>query len=325
MTFKKNFIINLVYYLLICALIVFFVKYILKFIYPLLIGLFIATAFEQACANLKLNKRKYVFLCLSVFYLLIICFSLLICMCLFNDLHKSNFYNIYPYISLLSQNLLDTDLFLINPNILNWIIDVFTYISTFLAKFIANVIKTLPKIFINSLLVILSSYFFVDEYSNIKFRLRCIPWLRDVKRCIFSTFYTVCKTYSIIFISMTILLFICFYTINFNNPLKYALLIAFLDLIPAIGVGLFFIPLIIFNLYTKDIILSVCFTIIYTLCIVLRNVLEPKLLSKSVCVHPILTLLFMFLGANIFGFLGLIFAPICLIFARNLIKNFYNV
>ena len=59
-----------------------------------------------------------------------------------------------------------------------------------------------------------------------------------------------------------------------------------------------------------------------------RQILEPKILSSQMNVHPLITLFAMFLGLKIAGFLGLIIAPIVAFIIKitvDRIKNQKNV
>ena len=45
---------------------------------------------------------------------------------------------------------------------------------------------------------------------------------------------------------------------------------------------------------------------------VIRNTLEPKLVGKQIGLHPLATLISMFVGARLFGLMGLIGFPLVL-------------
>jgi predicted PurR-regulated permease PerM len=43
---------------------------------------------------------------------------------------------------------------------------------------------------------------------------------------------------------------------------------------------------------------------------VLRQVIEPKIVGKNLGIHPLLTLIFIYVGYSVFGFIGIILVPI---------------
>lgn len=54
---------------------------------------------------------------------------------------------------------------------------------------------------------------------------------------------------------------------------------------------------------------------------VIRQFIEPKLVSKNIGIHPIFTLLAMYTGFKIIGILGLFIGPIALIIFKNVFAN----
>ena len=49
---------------------------------------------------------------------------------------------------------------------------------------------------------------------------------------------------------------------------------------------------------------------------VVREVIEPKLIGKNLGLPPLLTLIAMYAGLKLFGFVGMIFAPAALMLFR---------
>jgi predicted PurR-regulated permease PerM len=52
---------------------------------------------------------------------------------------------------------------------------------------------------------------------------------------------------------------------------------------------------------------------------VIRHIIEPKIVGKSLGIHPILTLASLYIGFNVYGIVGMIFFPIIMmiIFAKE--------
>lgn len=98
---------------------------------------------------------------------------------------------------------------------------------------------------------------------------------------------------------------------------KYAftvgILAGLLDLIPVVGPALIFIPWILVLLFTAGLGPALKVLIIYGVFTLVRQLLEPKILSQNIGLHPLLTLMSMYVGMKLLGMGGLILGPAILI------------
>lgn len=104
--------------------------------------------------------------------------------------------------------------------------------------------------------------------------------------------------------------------------LHYAFLLGLiaglLDLIPLLGTGALFLPWIFYLFFSGNHVLVIGVSILYIVILLVRQVLEPRLVAQSMGVAPILTMLSLFLGLKWFGIIGLILAPFLLILLLSL-------
>ena len=162
-------------------------------------------------------------------------------------------------------------------------------------------------------------------------------WIRNasaVIRGIFSTIGSYLKVYSKLLLLTFTELFLAFSILRaigfpLENLLLLSLSIAIVDILPVLGVGTVLIPWAIWQFITGDISFGIALTILYLITLTVRQTIEPKLVSKQLGVHPIITLFAMYAGFKIFGFIGLIFGPIILmvlrgIFAKPLEKGLFK-
>lgn len=119
-------------------------------------------------------------------------------------------------------------------------------------------------------------------------------------------------------IGLYVLQFIGF---NIQYPLLMALAIGFVDALPILGSGTVMIPWAIISAINGDINLGIAIIILLILMSVVRQILEPKLVSKNIGVHPIFTLIAMYTGFKVIGILGLLIGPIVLIIFKNIFAN----
>lgn len=105
--------------------------------------------------------------------------------------------------------------------------------------------------------------------------------------------------------------------INVQYPFLTALGIGFVDALPILGSGTAMIPWAIIEAINGNIELALGILVILAVISIVRQFLEPKIVSKQIGIHPIFTLIAMYTGFKIIGVLGLLVGPIALIIIKN--------
>ncbi|MBS4173793.1 sporulation integral membrane protein YtvI [Bacillus sp. FJAT-49736] len=105
-----------------------------------------------------------------------------------------------------------------------------------------------------------------------------------------------------------------------DYAITIALVSGIVDLLPYLGTGVVFIPWIIYEAITGNVYLAVGLGVLYTVVIVQRQFMEPKILSSSIGLNPLATLIALFVGFKLVGFLGLILGPVTLVIITTLNK-----
>lgn len=109
--------------------------------------------------------------------------------------------------------------------------------------------------------------------------------------------------------------------LKIKHALTIALFMLFIDLIPFVGTGLFFIPWIIYCFLTANYPLTIGLAVLYIIVILVRQLIEPKVLAMSINIHPLTWLIAVFAGYKFFGVLGLALAPIIIILTKSLYET----
>lgn len=108
---------------------------------------------------------------------------------------------------------------------------------------------------------------------------------------------------------------------NVEYPLLMALFIGFVDALPILGSGTVMIPWAIICAINGDINLGIAIIVLLIIMSITRQLLEPKLVSKNIGVHPIFTLIAMYTGFKFIGIMGLLIGPIVLIIFKNIFAS----
>ena len=109
--------------------------------------------------------------------------------------------------------------------------------------------------------------------------------------------------------------------LNVEYPILAAILIGFVDALPILGSGTVLIPWAIVSALSGDITLAIALVILYVTVIVIRQLIEPKIVSKEIGIHPIFTLIAMYTGFKFIGLMGLLAGPIVLIILKNIFST----
>ena len=104
-------------------------------------------------------------------------------------------------------------------------------------------------------------------------------------------------------------------------PLITALGIGFVDALPILGSGTVMLPWAIISASNGNINLAIGLIVLYIIIIVTRQLIEPKIVSNHIGIHPIFTLIAMYTGFKIVGVIGMFVGPIILIIIKNIFGN----
>lgn len=101
---------------------------------------------------------------------------------------------------------------------------------------------------------------------------------------------------------------------------EYALLlgigVAILDAFPVLGSGLVLVPWALVCLLKGNYLQVAVLVVMYLLCVLVREGLEPKLLGNRIGIPPLYTLMAVYVGVELFGLLGVILGPFGLVIIR---------
>ena len=111
---------------------------------------------------------------------------------------------------------------------------------------------------------------------------------------------------------------------NVQYPLLMALVIGFVDALPIFGSGTFMVPWAIISALTGDLKLAIAILVLWTIMSIVRQFMEPRIVSGNIGIHPIFTLIAMYTCFRTIGVLGMIIGPIILIILKNIFATFID-
>lgn len=97
----------------------------------------------------------------------------------------------------------------------------------------------------------------------------------------------------------------------------WAVLVALVDAVPLLGTGTVLLPWALVALLQSDHLQAIGLLCIYGAAMLTRTVLEPRLVGKQLGLDPLVTLVFLYLGYQFWGILGMILAPMLATAAKS--------
>lgn len=111
------------------------------------------------------------------------------------------------------------------------------------------------------------------------------------------------------------------YLIGVPYALTMAIVIGVVDALPILGTGAVIIPWAVINIIMKHYSLAAALLVLYGVIVVTRQIIEPKIMGKNIGLHPLATLISLYIGMRIFGIIGILIGPLTLIVIKALQKT----
>lgn len=202
--------------------------------------------------------------------------------------------------------------------------DLVTNLSVKAVGSLSGYASSLPGLLIKMLLMVISTFFIAGDYDVlVGFVSRQLPekaceLLLHIKEYVVGTLFVCVRSYALIMAITFVELSIGLSLMGIKNAVLIALSISVFDILPVLGTGGIMIPWTIISALQGSYPMAIGLLVIYLIITVVRNILEPKIVGSQIGLHPIVTLASIFVGAQLFGVIGLFGLPILLSLLRHL-------
>ena len=176
------------------------------------------------------------------------------------------------------------------------------------------VARTLPDILVSTVVILLSSYFFLAKHDELAAQIwKWIPesgkrylrlLRRDVRTLVGGYFLAQFRIMFVVAIIMCIGLGI----LKVPYFILVAILIAFLDFLPMFGTGTVLGPWALIKLFAGDWGYAISLIVLYVITQAVRQLIQPKIVGDSIGLAPLPTLFLLYVGYKVKGLAGMIVA-----------------
>lgn len=330
---KKNFLINTAFIVTILFIIYFSSKFMLSFLLPfvfsVLFSFFAAKLSAKVCRKINIKENVFRIVLLLVFYLFFILLAFFI---IFLSLKYSGdflpeiknyitspnniFYSVSQKISnlssLLPENLRDTA----NIAFENFSKKFISALTDFISGVTMSFVKFLPRFFISSIVTVVASFYITKDYNRLTNFLKLMlgdkkySTVLKIKNILTGSVLKLFSGYLILSAITFIVVFISFLVFSVKHTFIFSLIIALVDLLPVLGTGTVLIPAALLNFINKETTAGILLLALYISLTLLRNFLEPKIISNRLDINPLLMLITLFIGLKIGGVIGMLLLPL---------------
>lgn len=342
---KKHFIIDVLYIATVVAVIYFVVKYLLFWTLPFCLGFLIVLMLQPLTKVITRktaikNKTAMCFV-IAGFYGVIVALIWLMGFAAIGQISK--FIATWPqlYSSTILPALENFNEWLtalisrLSPEMAGELSNTLALISSDLSSLIAqfstgfiSMVSTratqIPMFLIALLFTIICSVFISLNFQSVtEFLLRQLPTKgRDVvdelNRFLSVKVSKVLKAYLLIMCITFTELSIGLSILQVDFSLVIAGIIAIFDILPFLGSGGILLPWALIKMIVGDMQMAAGLFILYVVILIVRNIIEPKIVGGQIGLHPIVTITAMYAGLKIMGFIGFILGPITVLFLIHL-------
>ncbi len=330
---KRDFLINLVYWLVIAGAVYLAFEYLLPISVPFILGISIAWLVVAISRKLRCTHRIFRLALTVIIYGIL---GLLVTLAaaksissvtgLIKWLPEVYEEKLLPFVTLCYEwcvgtiRLLDPALIsaleMLQESLIAGLKNLVSYLSGLAVDVVSGVATGVPSLVLSLLAMIFSTVFVVSDYERIAaFAGENVP--RNIKKLLQNiwiylrdTLFVVIRSYVLIMLLTFTELSILFSVFGIENAVLKASVIALLDIMPILGTGGIMIPWSVTSFALGYTSLGIRLAVIYVIVTVVRNYVEPKIVGTQLGLHPIITLVSMFIGLRLFGFWGLFGLPV---------------
>lgn len=333
---KRQFIVNCLFYVLLLALLYFGLKYVAVWLLPFIIGFCfaaLANALTRRITGRKRRPGKFLSVLTALLILLLIA-GAVGALIFFLSRQVEAFFQQYVIDGHLLESIqtalanLDNSLpAALQGKLLEAIRSAVSTLAGKLPSLVGSVVAKMPSILLAGVISVIASLFITAEYEKVCTFLKGLVPRRlrrladavsdimrnSVLKFLRAYFLILCITFA----EVTVGLLIC----GVKFPVGIAAITALIDILPVFGLGFVLWPWSAYCFAVGDYRLAISLLVLYAIVQIVRQFIEPRLVGRSIGMHPLLTLVSMYVGLKVFGAVGLFALPILVLIIKNLNDN----
>lgn len=200
-------------------------------------------------------------------------------------------------------------------------------VNSFLSSIIPvaySAVSKVPDIVLFIIVMLLATFFMTKDHKMIKdfvkaqFSDTIVDKIVIMQRGMIEAVGGYIRTQVILMCMTFVICLIGLFVLRIDYALLLAVIIGVVDALPVFGSGAILIPWSIYHLLSGSYSLALGLIAIYGVIFIMRQIMEPKILSSQIGVYALVTIMSVYIGYKVLGAIGLIVGPILMVTLRML-------
>jgi sporulation integral membrane protein YtvI len=210
------------------------------------------------------------------------------------------------------------------PEVISSLGSTVTRFSVSAVTWLTGLAASIPSALLSAAICIISTIFMATTFESIiRFFKENLPEkVTETAGYVVNSFRNVIMKYGVSYLIIMLMTFgeiaVGLLIIGKPRAILFAALIAVFDIFPIVGAGLILLPWTVITFIQGKVLQGIGMAILYVVVIVVRQIMEPRIVGKQVGLPPLVTLVCMFVGTSLFGGLGLFGLPVLAAILTNL-------
>lgn len=190
-----------------------------------------------------------------------------------------------------------------------------------------GILRGLPTFLFAAIVTVIAGFYFCFDREGIErelgallpraLRARLGRWRQGMRRL--SLRYL--RAYLLLLLLTFAVLLVGFLLLGVPYAFLLASVTAIVDFLPVLGIGTVLLPWAAFALLRGRYYLGLGLLILYGVSVLVRQIAEPRLVGKSLGMHPLLTVVATYAGWRLFGVIGMLLAPFAVVLLKGVLRR----
>lgn len=192
--------------------------------------------------------------------------------------------------------------------------------SLFYAKLLIGIITFLVVMIISAILIIRDYDSMKEKASKMEQYEQVVDLFRKMGALILSFF----RAQAIILAVVSVICIVGFYFVGVPSFLVVGILTGLLDVLPFVGTGITLLPFMFWKYLNGEAAKGTILLVTFLVSAVARELLEPKLIGKRMNILPIIILVSVYAGIQVFGLSGVLLGPLYAMLLKECYQRIYK-